>query len=140
MCRADEPSYVRPLGIYGIKWAPSTDLDSSNARRPCAPWPLQVYELDGTELKLLKDAEHGLGFKCGTLGASSVSDTQVATGSFSGQLQLWDLENAKQPIFSVQAHASIVNGMDGFGGKVKMGLGWAGLGCFIRTTLEEILM
>jgi hypothetical protein len=79
-----------------------------------------VYDLDGTELKLLRDAEHGKGFKCGTLGASSVSDAHLATGSFSGHLQLWDLEHTKQPIFSVQAHASIVNGIDGFGGKVRL--------------------
>jgi hypothetical protein len=35
-----------------------------------------------------------------------------------GQLQLWDLEHTNKPVLEVQAHASIVNQMDGFGGQV----------------------
>jgi hypothetical protein len=34
---------------------------------------------------------------------------------------VWDLTHTKAPIFSVQAHQSIVNDMDGFGGRVRLG-------------------
>lgn len=95
---------------------------------PCAPRapharPLrastQVYELDGTDLKLSKETEKPSAFKCGTFGASSLVDRHLATGNFAGQLQIWDLENTAKPIFDVQAHASIVNQMDGFGGQAS---------------------
>jgi len=79
---------------------------------------LQVYQLDGTELAQSSSIEAGTGFKCSTFGASSVSDPQLAVGSFDGKLQLWDLEHPKAPVWDAQAHASIVNGIDGFGGQV----------------------
>jgi WD40 repeat protein len=79
---------------------------------------MQVYQLDGTELATVSSAESGSGFKCSTFGASSISDPQLAVGSFDGRLQLWDLENLKAPLWDTQAHASIVNGIDGCGGQV----------------------
>jgi WD40 repeat protein len=80
---------------------------------------VQVYQLDGTSLASLSSVESGEGFKCSTFGASSISDPQLATGGFDGKLQLWDLENLKAPVWDAQAHASIVNGIDGFGGQVR---------------------
>lgn len=79
---------------------------------------LQVYELDGTDLKTVKEVEKPQAFKCGTFGASSLVERRLATGNFVGQLQIWDLENTTKPVFDVQAHASIVNQIDGFGGQV----------------------
>lgn len=58
-------------------------------------------------------------FKCGTFGASSVVERRLATGNFGGQLQIWDLENTAKPVYEVQAHASIVNALDGCGGQVR---------------------
>jgi hypothetical protein len=77
-----------------------------------------VYELDGSELKLIKEVEKPSSFKCGTFGASSLVERRIATGNFGGQLQMWDLENTTKPVFDVQAHASIVNAIDGCGGQV----------------------
>lgn len=62
--------------------------------------------------------EAGSGFKCSSFGASSISEPRLAVGTFDGKLQLWDLEQQRAPLWDVQAHASIVNGMDGFGGQV----------------------
>jgi hypothetical protein len=80
-----------------------------------------VYELDGTELNLVKEVEKPSAFKCGTFGASSLVDRRLATGNFAGKLQIWDLEQAAKPVYEVQAHASIVNQIDGFGGQVRHG-------------------
>uniref|UniRef100_A0A7S2QTR2 WD repeat-containing protein 92 n=1 Tax=Chlamydomonas chlamydogama TaxID=225041 RepID=A0A7S2QTR2_9CHLO len=105
--------------IYDTKWIPSSArfvaLGSYARNTGC----LQVYELDGPELKLIKESEKPSSFKCGTFGASSLVERKLATGNFEGKLQIWDLENTAQPVFDVQAHASIVNAMDGCGGPAK---------------------
>lgn len=80
----------------------------------------QVYELKGPELKLVKEVEKPSSFKCGTFGASSLADRHLATGSFAGKLQVWDVENTREPIYDIQAHASIVNAIDGCGGQVRL--------------------
>ena len=78
----------------------------------------KIYELRGTELRVLKDVEKPSSFKCGTFGASSLTDRKIATGDFNGRLQMWDLESIRKPVIDVQAHASIVNAIDGCGGQV----------------------
>lgn len=88
---------------------------------------LQVYQLDGTSLASVSSVESGSGFKCSSFGASSVSDPKLAVGSFDGKLQLWDLENPSAPVWDAQAHASIVNGIDGFGGQVGHQQEWTRL-------------
>jgi hypothetical protein len=79
----------------------------------------QIYELSETELSVAAERERPDGFKCATLGASPASPPHLATGSFNGRLQVWDLERgaAGAPVFDAQAHASIVNAADGFGGR-----------------------
>lgn len=79
---------------------------------------VKVYQLQGAELKLVKEVEKPSSFKCGTFGASTLSERQLATGNFVGKLQIWDIESTGQPLFDVQAHASIVNALDGCGGQV----------------------
>ncbi|CAE7941274.1 Wdr92, partial [Symbiodinium sp. KB8] len=61
-------------------------------------------------------AEKKEGFKCGTFAASSLEDRHLATGNFGGELQIWDLEKTESPIYSVKAHKSLINQIDGCGG------------------------
>jgi len=49
------------------------------------PARTQIYELDGTELKLSKEVEKPSSFKCGTFGASSLLERKLATGNFAGE-------------------------------------------------------
>ena len=58
----------------------------------------QVWELDGAELKLVKEVEKPSAFKCGTFGASSIVERRCATGNFEGKLQIWDLEQTQRPV------------------------------------------
>lgn len=60
---------------------PRTDCLSYNAS-------FQVFELRGNELQKVQEVERQARFKCGTFGASSLSEKQLATGSFQGQLQV----------------------------------------------------
>jgi hypothetical protein len=103
-----------PAGSCG----PSTH-DTCESPAPGTPRTLvQVYELEGPDLKTVKEVEKKHAFKCGTFGASSLAERRLATGNFGGELQIWDLENTSAPLFSAQAHASIVNAIDGCGGQV----------------------
>lgn len=92
---------------------------------------MQVYQLDGSDLSMVKDIESGSGYKCSTFGASSVSHPLLAVGSMDGRLQLWDVEaSSKTPAWDTQAHAAIVNSIDGFGGQVR------GCGCACQKQLR----
>eukprot|EP00882_Tetradesmus_deserticola_P016054 GHRQ01017124.1.p1 GENE.GHRQ01017124.1~~GHRQ01017124.1.p1 ORF type:complete len:152 (-),score=19.15 GHRQ01017124.1:941-1396(-) len=81
---------------------------------------LQVYQLEGADAVVAQSVDNKSGFKCSHFGAGSVSAPRLAVGAFDGKLQLWDLEHPKAPLVDVQAHASIVNAIDGFGGQVSM--------------------
>jgi hypothetical protein len=144
---------------------------------------LQVYEMNVGSLSLVAEVEKPSGFKCGTFGASGLEDRHLATGDYSGQLNIWyvvsqrlslhdtarlcdtkrgswrypcplrapaqrraaslypdffprphmfrcgggrDLERMDTPLYSVKAHKSIVNNIDGCGGlRIGMCCRWA---------------
>eukprot|EP00882_Tetradesmus_deserticola_P029718 GHRQ01033312.1.p1 GENE.GHRQ01033312.1~~GHRQ01033312.1.p1 ORF type:complete len:154 (-),score=31.24 GHRQ01033312.1:941-1402(-) len=81
---------------------------------------LQVYQLEGADAVVAQSIDNKSGYKCSHFGAGSVSAPRLAAGAFDGKLQLWDLQHPKAPLVDVQAHASIVNAIDGFGGQVSM--------------------
>lgn len=62
------------------------------------------------------------GIKCGTFGASGIEDRRLAFGDYAGKLHITDLENPTKPIYSVQAHSSIINACAGIGGQ-QVGFG-----------------
>lgn len=65
---------------------------------------------------MLADWEKSDGIKNGTFKASPVSVRDVATVDYKGMLVIYDIEKGK-PKFSVKAHASMANVIDGIGGK-----------------------
>jgi WD40 repeat protein len=79
---------------------------------------LQILELDGNKLKVISEAEKKDGLKCCTFGASSYESRHIATGSYGGQLAMWDIERlSAEPVYSVpKAHSSLINSIDGCGG------------------------
>ncbi|CAB5217218.1 unnamed protein product [Rhizophagus irregularis] len=79
--------------------------------------PLSGY-LFQQKLMLIKERETGGALKCGTFGASSLNARHLATGDFDGRLALWDLEYTEAPVFSIKAHSSIINDIDGCGGSI----------------------
>ena len=78
-----------------------------------------MWALDGPNLKLVCEHERKAAVKCGTFGASGLTERSLATGDFEGKLHIWDMESPKAAIFDTQAHASIVNAIDGCGGPAK---------------------
>lgn len=77
---------------------------------------IQLYEISGGELTLIKECKGDKAFKCGTFGGSKLSSRLLATGDFDGKLHLWDFEKPESPLFSTEAHKEIINCIDGVGG------------------------
>jgi len=102
--------------LYDTKWIPSSARFVALGSYPRNTGALQVYEIEKGDLKLVKETEKGAAFKCGTFGASSLADRHLATGDFSGNLHIWDLEKIHVPIFHAKAHGEIINSIDGVGG------------------------
>lgn len=85
-----------------------------------------MYELSNGDLKtrLELSALRPHGIKCATFGASRLEDRTVAIGDYNGVLSMYDLDrcvndskkNEVAEVFSVQAHDSIINSIDGIGG------------------------
>eukprot|EP00899_Mesostigma_viride_P010662 jgi/Mesvir1/19598/Mv09896-RA.2 len=107
------------ITIYDTKWIPCSARFVCMGTYARSTGSIQVYELAGTELKLLSESEKKSGFKCGTFGASALADRYLATGDFAGDLTIWDLERMETPIMHTQSHVSIVNAIDGMGGPVR---------------------
>ena len=108
---------------FDVKWVPSSARLVLLGETPSAKGAFQIYQLDQkTEgrLKLLADVTKTRGYKCGSFGASTLSERAIAVGDFSGKLTIIDLET-RQEMYSVQAHTGILNSIDGAGGGESAG-------------------
>ncbi|RGB25458.1 WD repeat-containing protein 92-like protein [Rhizophagus diaphanus] len=106
------------FGTYAVKWIPFSAKFVVLGQHPRGTGLFQVYELNEQELMLIKERETGGALKCGTFDASSLNARHLATGDFDGRLALWDLEYTEAPVFSIKAHSSIINDIDGCGGAI----------------------
>ncbi|KAL7752446.1 WD repeat-containing protein 92 [Sorochytrium milnesiophthora] len=109
-------SHSLSFSPFDARWVPSSArlvVLGQHARGTAA---FNVYALREGGLQLLKETEKAQPFKCGTFGASALQQRHLATGAFDGSLQTWDLERLESPVYSVRAHESIVNAIDGAGG------------------------
>ncbi len=79
---------------------------------------IRIYSLSGqAKLNVTTEVKRPDPLKTGNFGASSFQDRNLATGDFAGHLAVWDLENLPAgPVFSVKAHDSIINCIDGVAG------------------------
>jgi WD repeat-containing protein 92 len=89
---------------------------------PNAKGALNVYQLNQGKLECVTEGKTDHGVVCGTFGASSLEERQIATGDHSGKLIVYDLERIQKPIFEQKAHGAIVNTIDGCGG-LEIGYG-----------------
>jgi len=107
------------LTPYDAKWIPSSARFVMLGSHPKMTGALHVYKVNGPDLELEAQATKPSAFKCGTFGASGLLERRLATGDFGGKLCIWDLERLAEPVFQSQAHASIINQVDGCGGQAK---------------------
>ncbi|KAJ0410813.1 hypothetical protein ATCC90586_010136 [Pythium insidiosum] len=99
------------------KWIPCSARFVAMGIYPKATGALSIFGLQQGELQTIAEIEKKHGIKCGTFGASLLEDRHLATGDFAGVLSVWDLERPDVAVFEAQAHASIVNAIDGCGGQ-----------------------
>jgi len=102
--------------LFDVQWIPSSARLIAMGSHPRGTGIWQVYQMSKGELKLLEEINTPSAIKCGTISGITRDARQLATGDFNGNLSLWDLENPTQPLYSVNAHSSIINGIDGAGG------------------------
>ncbi|KAH9507210.1 WD repeat-containing protein 92 [Bulinus truncatus] len=102
--------------LYDTKWIPCSAKFVALGNYPRGTGAIQIYEISQGDVKIVKDVEKSKAFKCGTFGASSLQSRHLATGDFSGKLQIWNLESLDLPIYTAQAHKEIINCIDAVGG------------------------
>ncbi|XP_041892598.1 WD repeat-containing protein 92 isoform X1 [Corvus kubaryi] len=102
--------------VFDCKWVPRSArlLCLGSAARGTGL--VQLYELHGARLELLREIEKPKPIKCGTFGATSLQQRYLATGDFDGNLNIWNLEAPEIPVYSVKGHKEIINSIDGVGG------------------------
>lgn len=105
-----------PFTPYDTRWIPCSARFVVMGMYPRAKGAIQVYELKNGDGQLTAESEKSHGIKCGTFGASSIEERHLATGDYAGKLNIWDLERLDVPVYSAQAHSSIINAIDGCGG------------------------
>lgn len=101
---------------YDTRWVPFSARFVAMGIHANAKGALNVYQLSNGDLETVHEHKTAHGVKCGTFGASSVEERFIATGDHAGKLNIYDLENINKPVYSQQAHTSIINAIDGCGG------------------------
>ncbi|XP_069464246.1 dynein axonemal assembly factor 10 isoform X1 [Ambystoma mexicanum] len=102
--------------VFDCKWLPRSARFVCLGNYPRGTGVLQIYEIEHGELRLLSEIEKPKPIKCGTFGASALQHRFLATGDFEGTLNVWNLESAEIPVYSVKGHKEIINCIDGVGG------------------------
>lgn len=99
------------------KWIPCSARFACVGITAQAKGVIDVHDLLSKENGPRETVQLDSGVKCCTFGGSSLEDRHLAYGDYSGNLTICDLERSKQgSVFSVKAHNSIVNAIDGIGG------------------------
>ncbi|XP_034250555.1 WD repeat-containing protein 92 isoform X1 [Thrips palmi] len=102
--------------LFDCRWMPCSAKFVVMGSLPNSSGVIQLYEISGGDLKLIKEFKSDKAFKCGTFGGSKLSSRLLATGDFDGRLHLWDFEKPDSPAYSCKAHKEIINCIDGVGG------------------------
>ncbi|KAF1777619.1 WD40-repeat-containing domain [Phytophthora cactorum] len=97
------------------KWIPGSARFVAMGIYPKATGALTIFGLNQGELKTHAVHEKTHGIKCGTFGASTLEDRHLATGDYGGVMS--GPGEGRRPVYSAQAHKSIVNAIDGCGGQ-----------------------
>lgn len=81
----------KPLNysIHDVKWIPSAAKFVSMGGKSDGSGIIEIYSLTVDGLEKLSEFGRKDYFKCGTFDASSLINRHLATGDFSGRLQVW---------------------------------------------------
>lgn len=114
------------LTLFDCRWVPCSTRVVAAGTHTRGHGVLRVYSMADVDealdpgqpqwrLKEIGSVQRPHPFKCVTFEASGLESRNPATGDFDGNLDVWDLEESRS-VWSVKAHASIINAVDGIGG------------------------
>lgn len=104
------------FSIYDARWVPVSAKFVTLGCKPRGTGVIQVYEITSGKLNVISEVEKSKAIKCGTFAASSLAERCLATGDFEGKIQVWNLEDMAQPVYSASGHSDMINCIDGVGG------------------------
>lgn len=99
-----------------LRWIPCSARFCLFGQTPSAKGAFQIFQLKKGKLELLHDYGKTYGIKQATFDASSLTDRDVSTVDFKGNLITYDIEKG-MPKFEVKAHEGMANCIHGIGGK-----------------------
>ncbi|XP_040567748.1 dynein axonemal assembly factor 10 [Lepeophtheirus salmonis] len=102
--------------FFDIKWIPTSARFVVIGCHTKGTGSIRVYSFVGRELKLSSknDGDDTFSYKCGTFKSSDLSNRNLTTGDFKGNIHIWDLENLSTPKDSFKsAHSDLINSIDG---------------------------
>jgi WD40 repeat protein len=101
-----------------VRWIPVSSRFVVLGSHPRGTGAVVVHEMGPKEVKVVREMEYPVGIKCSTFGASFLEDRHLAVGDMGGNVAILNLDtgSATKPVWSVRAHTSMVNCIDGIGG------------------------
>ncbi|KAE8741376.1 hypothetical protein FOCC_FOCC013075 [Frankliniella occidentalis] len=121
--KMDKPQIIAHIeksvdySLFDCRWMPCSAKFVVLGSMPNSSGVIQLYEISGGSVKMIKEIKREKAFKCCTFGGSKLSNRLLATGDFDGRLNLWDFEKPENPACSFNnAHKEIINCIDGVGG------------------------
>ncbi|KAF4676295.1 WD repeat-containing protein 92 [Perkinsus chesapeaki] len=107
----NEPLNFTP---FDVRWIPRSARFALMGQFPKATGVVRICEMDQGKLTKLVEKEWPVGVKCGSFGASPSYETRHLTiGDYGGRLTIFDVDRMDKPFYSVKAHDSIINTLDG---------------------------
>eukprot|EP01006_Ploeotia_vitrea_P017340 TRINITY_DN48441_c0_g1_i1.p1 TRINITY_DN48441_c0_g1~~TRINITY_DN48441_c0_g1_i1.p1 ORF type:complete len:359 (+),score=19.25 TRINITY_DN48441_c0_g1_i1:42-1118(+) len=101
--------------VFNVAWVPKSARFVGVGNYPRNTGCIIIYNLARGELQVAEEVEKPKPIRCCTFGHSSSESRHLAVGDAGGNLCVWDVDhlNNPTPIFSQQAHESIINCIDG---------------------------
>ncbi|XP_050316372.1 dynein axonemal assembly factor 10 [Anthonomus grandis grandis] len=103
--------------IHDVKWIPCSAKFVSVGGKSNGAGIVEIFTLSGDGMQKIDEFCKKDHFKCCTFDASSLRNRHLATGDFSGRLQVWDLEDTISPVYKTTAHTAVINSIDGVAGQ-----------------------
>lgn len=101
-----------------VKWIPVSARFVAVGTHARGTGAVVVHEITPGEVKKVIEIERPSGVKCITFGAAQLEQRNPAVGDYGGNLSILNLErgSTSAPVWTVRAHNSLVNCIDGCGG------------------------
>lgn len=75
--------------VHDVKWIPSSAKFVALGGKPNGTGIIEIYGMNNEGIEKISEFAKRTEFKCATFDASSLRARHLATGDFSGRLQVW---------------------------------------------------